>query len=148
MTTKLVSITLIKFATLDPDGLGIEMKAGKPGWYDALNGLPGLFGPSVAESFELVRLMQFLIRKFDTYPNKEIKLPLEVYQLLEELEAVVDDYYNYSDDLPNKIENRDFDLWNRVSDIREKYREITKFGFDDTEISIKSKECAKILNKF
>ena len=30
--------------------MGIEMEAGKPGWNDAMNGLPGLFGsemPSV-----------------------------------------------------------------------------------------------------
>ncbi|MFS8213443.1 hypothetical protein [Paenibacillus polymyxa] len=33
----------IKLSTLDPEGLGIEMEAGKPGWNDSMNGLPGLF---------------------------------------------------------------------------------------------------------
>ncbi len=49
---KLVMLVVVKFATLDPYGMGIEMEAGKPGWYDALNGLPGLFGSSLAESYE------------------------------------------------------------------------------------------------
>ena len=44
---KLVGLALLKFATLDPLGMGVEMEAGKPGWYDALNGLPGLFGSSL-----------------------------------------------------------------------------------------------------
>jgi len=39
--SKLLGLALIKFATLDPLGMGIEMEAGKPGWCDALNGLPG-----------------------------------------------------------------------------------------------------------
>ncbi|MGD8472792.1 MAG: cellobiose phosphorylase, partial [Anaerolineae bacterium] len=33
---KLVGLALQKFATLDPMGMGVEMEAGKPGWYDAL----------------------------------------------------------------------------------------------------------------
>jgi hypothetical protein len=38
--SKLVMLATLKFATLDPYGMGIEMEAGRPGWYDALNGLP------------------------------------------------------------------------------------------------------------
>ena len=34
--------------TLDPMGLGIEMEAGKPGWNDAMNRLPGVLGSSFA----------------------------------------------------------------------------------------------------
>ncbi len=59
---KLVSLAVIKFATLDPLGMGIEMEAGRPGWFDALNGLPGLFGSSLAETYELQRLIEFLLR--------------------------------------------------------------------------------------
>ncbi|MFH1767578.1 MAG: hypothetical protein ABH858_00265, partial [Candidatus Omnitrophota bacterium] len=35
---KLLSLVLNKAATLDPDGIGIEMEADKPGWCDSLNG--------------------------------------------------------------------------------------------------------------
>lgn len=42
-----------------PSGMAVEMEGGKPGWYDALNGLPGLFGSSMPESYELLRLLDF-----------------------------------------------------------------------------------------
>ncbi|HXV18551.1 MAG TPA: cellobiose phosphorylase, partial [Candidatus Omnitrophota bacterium] len=53
---KLLCLFTNKFASLDPRGVGIEMEAEKPSWYDALNGLPGLFGSSLPETFELKRL--------------------------------------------------------------------------------------------
>jgi len=48
--------------------MGIEMEAGKPGWYDALNGLPGLFGSSVGETAELIRLIELPHRVFRGIP--------------------------------------------------------------------------------
>jgi len=51
---------VIKFATLDPLGMGVEMDGGKPGWNDAMNGLPGLLGSGTPETFELLRLLRFL----------------------------------------------------------------------------------------
>ena len=37
--------------------MGVEMEGGKPGWYDALNGLPGLLGSSMAEAYEVYRMI-------------------------------------------------------------------------------------------
>ncbi|MDD3336810.1 MAG: hypothetical protein PHI98_15070 [Eubacteriales bacterium] len=56
---KLLLLCAVKAATLDAAGMGVEMEGGKPGWYDALNGLPGLLGSSVAESCELARMLRF-----------------------------------------------------------------------------------------
>jgi hypothetical protein len=50
--------------------MGIQMEAGKPGWYDALNGLPGMFGSSMPETFELLRLVGFLMDVLDEAPLK------------------------------------------------------------------------------
>ncbi|MDE6613739.1 MAG: cellobiose phosphorylase, partial [Clostridia bacterium] len=44
LAAKLLFLVLIKISTLDPSGCGIEMEGGKPGWCDATNGLPALFG--------------------------------------------------------------------------------------------------------
>jgi hypothetical protein len=60
---KLLHLALMKFATLDPYGMGIEMEADKPGWYDAMNGLPGLFGSSMPETCELLRLLRYLRKR-------------------------------------------------------------------------------------
>ncbi len=62
---KLVCLITNKLATLDPYGVGVEMEADKPNWYDALNGLPGLLGSSLSETFEIKRLILFLRRIFE-----------------------------------------------------------------------------------
>ena len=72
---KLVGLALLKFATLDPLGMGIEMEAGKPGWYDALNGLPGLFGSSLCETYELERLLTFLLEAMAERGEHQVALP-------------------------------------------------------------------------
>jgi hypothetical protein len=40
---KILTLVANKLSTLDPHGVGIEMEADRPGWCDALNGLPGHF---------------------------------------------------------------------------------------------------------
>ena len=60
LLVKLICLLANKAATLDPSGIGIEMEANKPNWYDALNGLPGLLGSSISETFEVKRLAIFL----------------------------------------------------------------------------------------
>ena len=55
--SKLFLLCVLKCATLDPEQRGIELEAGKPGWNDALNGLPGLFGSSVSECVDLLLLI-------------------------------------------------------------------------------------------
>lgn len=59
-TGKILCLIANKIASLDPSGMGVEMEADKPNWYDALNGLPGLLGSSVSETFEIKRFSFFL----------------------------------------------------------------------------------------
>ncbi|MBD5131878.1 MAG: cellobiose phosphorylase [Clostridiales bacterium] len=64
LAAKLLFLVLIKLATLDPLGIGIDMEGGKPGWCDATNGLPALFGSNVADGLELLRLINTLRKLF------------------------------------------------------------------------------------
>ncbi len=142
LITKMINLTAIKFATLDPRGMGIEMEAGKPGWYDAMNGLPGLFGSSVAEAFELSRLFDFIVETLNEFYDEKINLPEEVMKLTRGLVKCIEDYDN---SLGN---NRDYHFWKTVSDIREKFREETKLGFEGKELSMKSKEISTAFERF
>ena len=58
LAAKILHLITIKLATLDPLGAGIDMEAEKPGWCDALNGLPAVFGSNIADALELKRLMK------------------------------------------------------------------------------------------
>ena len=80
--TKLFVLVLNKYSLLDPDGFGIEMEGGKPGWNDAMNGLPGIFGSGVSETIELKRIIEFLL----SFPSKEdLVLPKELYDFYQML---------------------------------------------------------------
>ncbi|ABS60806.1 DUF3201 domain-containing protein [Fervidobacterium nodosum] len=143
LISKLINLAAIKFSTTDPCGVGIEMEAGKPGWYDALNGLPGLFGSSVNETFELVRLLNFVIEKLNNYKGKAVLLPIEVSKLIDEEVKLVEEFEKSNEDL----EIKNYKYWNDISDLREKYREETKYGFTGEEVECKSEELAQRLEK-
>ena len=121
---KLVGLAVVKVATLDPLGLGIEMEAGKPGWYDALNGLPGLFGSSLCETYELERLLTFLLEAIVETDAGTVALPIEQHFLLEEIASALGTWQG-SDDA-----DRDFRYWDTVATAREAYRDRVRLGFD------------------
>jgi hypothetical protein len=109
---KLVVLALNKFALLDPLQLGIEMDGNKPGWNDAMNGLPGLFGSGMSETVELARLIRFLLSTL--VPGNPLTLPAEFIAFATALQSV---------NAP-----AGFALWNQMAEIRENYREAIRFG--------------------
>ena len=80
---KLCALLAIKAVSFDSAGRAIEMESGRPGWNDAMNGLPGLFGSSTCEAVETLRLAKWLLKTLPQMPNTE--LPLEVAALIEEV---------------------------------------------------------------
>lgn len=123
LISKLVLVALLKFATLDPDGLGIEMEAGKPGWCDALNGLPGLFGSSMVETYELLRLLRALADLLER-SGRPVPFPEEAAVLFRNVLAHMD-----SDLDP-------FDRWDAIAGERESYRSSTRLGFQGSSVTI------------
>ncbi|PKO14491.1 MAG: cellobiose phosphorylase [Chloroflexi bacterium HGW-Chloroflexi-10] len=113
---KLFLLALIKLSTLDPLGMGIEMEANRPGWYDALNGLPGLFGSGMSETYELKRLFLFLQTLTDQYPQQTLHLPCEAANLLSAVQSALEIYPTQPDS------TRDHDFWEAISTAREAYR--------------------------
>ncbi len=110
---KLVLLNVLKFTTLDPYGCGMEMEGGKPGWYDALNGLPGLLGSSMAETCELARNLEFTIKMLDTY-KEEVHVLKELHELIaavaKTLEQDIECGAAY------------YPVWNALNDAKEAYR--------------------------
>ncbi len=140
---KLVHLATIKFATLDAGGAGLEMEAGRPGWYDALNGLPSLFGSSFADACELLRLLRFLRAHVES-----TILSTESRELLLQLVELVQDHARATTaPLPrsgevagNGISLANFRYWEHVSAAREKFRERTRLGILGSEITVEGSE--------
>jgi hypothetical protein len=116
---KIVCLVSNKMASLDAFGCGIEMEANKPGWYDALNGLPGMFGSSVCESFELKRLVDFVINAINELHIDSghcVKIPVELSDFLSGLTVLVDEWES------GRQSDRDMVYWDKAYDLKEKYR--------------------------
>jgi len=114
LVEKIFVLLLNKIASLDPYGLGIEMEANKPGWYDALNGLPGLFGSSFGETAEVYKWTQFILETLK-------ELDFESIEVLEE----VSEFYNAINDLLIKwqADQDHFSYWDQSTSVKENYRE-------------------------
>jgi hypothetical protein len=111
---KFLCLIVNKMATLDPYGVGIEMEADKPNWYDALNGLPGLLGSSISETFELKRLIEFLKKIFS-----ELNIPAEEGVL------VVNELHEFFSGMLSLLTDGGmgcFDFWDKSNALKEAYR--------------------------
>lgn len=137
---KLLLLAGLKVSTLDPSGMGVEMEGGKPGWYDALNGLPGLFGSSMPENYELLRLVNFLdaaVKEMAPGDRPLVHLPVESVDFLRTLA-----------DLLTTHAQDPFQRWADASAARERYRAAIHMGFDGQETSLDLDEIAGFLARY
>lgn len=130
---KLLLLCAVKAATLDPAGMGVEMEGGKPGWYDALNGLPGLFGSSMAESCELERMLGFAADALEQL-QQDVELYTEMAWLLKtaaEIAAVPEDW----------------ERWQQMTALREEYRKMTGETLSGERVTVGWAEAAAMLRR-
>lgn len=134
---KMMILAINKFATLDPYGMGIEMEGGKPGWYDALNGLPGIFGSSMAETYELGRMLEFMQQAIANYKGS-ITLPVEVLTFMKGVQEALVRYE------AGKID--DLTYWEQVNEAKETYREAIMWGIEGEKRSLTVEEVRVVLH--
>ncbi|NTV53273.1 MAG: hypothetical protein HGA76_09725, partial [Candidatus Firestonebacteria bacterium] len=136
---KLVALAANKLASLDPSGIGLEMEADKPNWYDALNGLPAQLGSSVSETFELKRLLFCLDDIFRKFPEAEIVLPIELAEFCRGLIRLLT--------LPRKVKDRraDFKYWDQANTLKEAFREKIRLGISGREEILAYPELSRLL---
>jgi len=130
LAQKLFTLVLTKYSSLDPFGMGIEMEANKPGWNDAMNGLPGVFGSGLSESIELVRVVDFLRCNL----HEDITLLEENYDFMITLEAIMGD------------DKSSFELWDARSTARENFREKIISGVEGVEKRVSIERAKKFLD--
>jgi len=132
LINKLLCLLVNKLSSLDPFGIGIEMEADKPNWFDALNGLPHLLGSSVCETFELKRLILFIKNTLESTKVEKISIIEEIYNFLLALDDLLKEWLN------SNSQEKDFIFWDKSNSLKEKYRRDTKLG-----LSGKEKETSK-----
>ena len=120
LLVKLLLLATTRLATLDPSGLGIEMEAGKPGWNDSLNGLPGLFGSGLSETIELRRLVRLILDWIGVLHCRRVEVFDELADLIELLTSLA------TDRVAEGLSATEF--WNLANDAKELYRGKVRLG--------------------
>jgi hypothetical protein len=139
---KLLLIIALKYATLDPYGMGVEMEGGKPGWYDALNGLPGIFGSSMAESYELSRLLSFSIHMLKVH-KRDLAVFIELAKLISELDRITESQKRYLSKQQEVLE-----FWNAINEEKESYRDRTLFGVNGEKVLLENAYLIRVLEQW
>lgn len=141
---KIILLCIVKFAALDPYGMGIEMEGGKPGWYDALNGLPGLLGSSMAETYELSRMLEFVVDVLKKYDH-EILLPKELDELRKSL---IDESVMYVANRENDKHAARMTFWKDRGGKLEVYREEIKETLTGENVAYQTRDLLEDVKLF
>ena len=134
---KMLTLAVNKFALLDSQQLGVEMEGGKPGWNDAMNGLPGLLGSSMPETLELRRLLLFLKQAIQE------KEPQDTLSLFAEPVAFLRSVY-----AAHLEESDRFARWDRVAALRESFRAQIEAGVSGKTECVAFGELSRVMALF
>merc|ERR1712087_300927 len=134
---KLISLAANKFSILDPNGMGIEMEAGKPGWNDAMNGLPALFGSEMPSAYELQQILKFAGAAVKQ-ANRSVDFPEEVSSLL--------DAINLQLCRLEEGASTDFEYWDAVHHALEGYRTATEVTFTGKMVTWKADKLSRVIS--
>jgi len=148
---KLFLLGLIKFTTRDAYGMGVEYEGGKPGWNDAMNGLVGMVGSGMPETFELKLLLEYVLSVLTKY-GKPLVIPSELNKLIGNVTSALDtlDESGYADSKPlGKAVPADlFTYWDSVTTAREEYREETNYYFSGETEEISAETASQMLKRW
>ncbi len=143
LLVKMLCLIANKISSLDPEGIGIEMEADKPGWNDPLNGLPGIMASSINETIELQRTCSFLsesISKAGMNDKESVYLFEDMHKFITGLMKSI------GKRLKSKDKNRAFIYWDESCTIKEHYRAKTIFGISGKEKDMKISRVREFLN--
>ncbi|MCR4561616.1 MAG: cellobiose phosphorylase, partial [Bacilli bacterium] len=137
LAEKIINLILVKFSTLDPEQMGIEMECEKPGWNDAMNGLPGLFASGVSESVELLRLVRYAREHLAKFENRSIQLLAKQMDLYKTIKKEMEKL--------SKNEETRFEYWDHVTSSREELRLAYKDFAENKKKDVDLHEILKVL---
>jgi hypothetical protein len=126
LAAKILNLLAVKVSTLDPFGAGLEMESEKPGWCDAMNGLPGLLGSSTHEAFSLRRWISFLRTYLESNLTHGVVLPAEVSTFIGQI----------TETLSRRRVDQFFPTWDRLASLREAFRDQVRLGIIGGETTL------------
>jgi len=133
LINKLLCLAVNKLSSLDSSGVGVEMEANKPNWFDSLNGLPALFGSSTCETFELKRLLLIIKDALENCADNSLTVTKEIVDFIRGLMPL------FADEA--------FAYWDKSAAIKEDYRHNSRFGFSGNEETVETNYLKDFINR-
>jgi hypothetical protein len=137
LLVKLICLLANKAASLDPSGIGLEMEANKPDWYDSLNGLPGLLGSSICGTFEVKRLAVFVKGSVEKLRLDSQETVMVFEELADFIQGLVGVLSTQADPLK---------YWQTSNDLKEHFRQTVRYGIKGQEKPLTVAEIKKFLD--
>mmetsp|Transcript_20758 Transcript_20758/g.44943 ORF Transcript_20758/g.44943 Transcript_20758/m.44943 type:complete len:1230 (+) Transcript_20758:202-3891(+) len=131
---KLFLLGSLKYAMRDAWGVGVEYEGGRPGWLDSMNGLPGMVGSGMPETYELKLLLEYVKKVVSTY-ERDIVIPMELATMVDTINDALDTLLAAGlaepevEDFENDVPKEMFEYWDVVAAARENYRNDVEYYF-------------------
>lgn len=148
---KLFLLGAMKFAMRDAYGMGIEYEGGRPGWNDAMNGLPGMVGSGMPETYEMYLMLKYVRDIVSTY-KRPLIVPDELDKMVTTVNAALDELdesgYEDSEELPMAVPQELFHYWDIVAAARESYRNDVQYYFSGNTTEIAADTMVDMLDRW
>lgn len=148
---KLFLLGSLKFAMRDAWGMGIEYEGGRPGWLDSMNGLPGMVGSGMPETYELLLLLKYVKKVVDKY-DRPIEVPWELGKMVKSVNEALDDLldagFEEPEELPLHVPKPLFEYWDVVAAARENYRNDVETYFYGNTTTLEATEVSDMIDRW
>ena len=147
---KLFNLGAIKYAMRDAWGAGVEYEGGRPGWLDSMNGLHGMVGSGMPETYELKLLLEYVLKVVKTY-KREVVVPAEIAEMVNTVNEALDKLVAYGlaepeiEDFEKDVPQELFEYWDTVATAREDYRKGVEYYFSGETVSLSADEVATMV---
>lgn len=137
LAEKILCLICTRLSMLDPDGVGLEMLGNRPGWNDALNGLPSLLGSSFCETVALYNLIAFFARHVARHAAPT-EIAVELRDLLRALDGALKQQLATATPDPRLF-------WEAANAARDAYCAQTLLGFSGEKVALGPEELRSFL---
>eukprot|EP00581_Thalassiosira_minuscula_P007586 CAMPEP_0183703066 /NCGR_PEP_ID=MMETSP0737-20130205/952_1 /TAXON_ID=385413 /ORGANISM="Thalassiosira miniscula, Strain CCMP1093" /LENGTH=1253 /DNA_ID=CAMNT_0025929769 /DNA_START=223 /DNA_END=3984 /DNA_ORIENTATION=- len=149
--SKLFLLGVIKYATRDAYGMGVEYEGGRPGWNDAMNGLAGMVGSGMPETFELSELLKYVLSVVTKF-QRPLVIPAELGEMVDTINEALDELlssgYEDAEELSSDVPDELFKYWDVVAAARETYRNNVNFYFSGKTTTISAEDAIEMLTNW
>jgi hypothetical protein len=116
-----------------------------------MNGLPGMVGSGMPETYELYQLLTYVKKVVDKY-GRSLIVPTELADMVAEVNAALDDLkasgFVEPDVLPFDVPNELFTYWDAVATAREDYRAKVEYYFSGNTTALTADAVSAIVDRW